>query len=132
LRIKELEAQVVQRIIEGLNPTQHARFVFLGPVNIFNDLERLIVVDRNIAFAHQTRERADASSREASVQAKTVDVTSNSPRKGPIKAPTTGKRPVYSHRGKLIHIRRNCFARRNTRTRAVQENHRSLLARRNK
>jgi hypothetical protein len=52
LRIQELEDQVVQQIIEGVNPVQGSRFVFQAPVKSFKDLEQLIVVDRRIAFAH--------------------------------------------------------------------------------
>jgi hypothetical protein len=55
LRITETEAQMVQRIVEGLNPIQRARFVFQGPPNNIADLEQLIVVDRNFMFADQIR-----------------------------------------------------------------------------
>jgi hypothetical protein len=56
----------VARIVEGLTPTQRARFVFQAPPNNFQDFEQLVVLDRNITYANQTRKipaatvRADA------------------------------------------------------------------------
>jgi hypothetical protein len=50
-RISEYEAQVVERIVEGLTPTQCARFVFQAPPSTFLQLEQLAIVDRNIAYA---------------------------------------------------------------------------------
>ena len=35
LRISEIEGQFVGRIVEGLNPTQRARFVFQAPTFTF-------------------------------------------------------------------------------------------------
>jgi methionyl-tRNA formyltransferase len=124
LRIKESEAQVVQRIIEGLNPTQRACFVFQGPAVSFAQLE-FIVIDRNIAFADRTREPVAAvSSRAVKVQATSDDVTLKTLRGGTSKTPTPGKRPVCYHCRKVGHIQRNCFARENSR-RSVTENNRS-------
>jgi len=45
----------VERIVEGLTPTQHVRFVFQAPPSSLLQLEQLAVVDRNIAYADQTR-----------------------------------------------------------------------------
>jgi hypothetical protein len=56
LRLKENEAQVVQRIIEGLSPTQHSRFIFQLPPSSFEELEQLAIVERNIANADRLRE----------------------------------------------------------------------------
>jgi len=55
LRINESEAQLVERIIEGLTPTQRARFVFQPPPSSFRQLEQFAIVDRNIAYAHRSR-----------------------------------------------------------------------------
>ena len=53
LRISESEAQVVGRVVEGFTPTQRARFFFQPPSSSsFRQLERLAIVDRNIAYAH--------------------------------------------------------------------------------
>jgi hypothetical protein len=54
--INETESQVVGRIVEGLTPTQRARFVFQAPPNNFQQLEQLVVLDRNITYADKTRE----------------------------------------------------------------------------
>jgi hypothetical protein len=45
LRISENEAQVVERIVEGITPIQRARFVFEAPPFTFLQLEQLAVVD---------------------------------------------------------------------------------------
>ena len=55
LRINKSEAQVVERAVEGLTPTQRARFVFQSPPSSFRQLERLAIVDRNIATADRSR-----------------------------------------------------------------------------
>ena len=55
LRTSENEAQVVERIVEGITPTQRARFVFQAPPSSFLELEQLAVIDRKSANADQTR-----------------------------------------------------------------------------
>jgi hypothetical protein len=40
-RIDETESQVVARIVEGLSPTQSARFVFQAPLSGFRAVGRL-------------------------------------------------------------------------------------------
>jgi len=55
LRINKSEEQVVERAVEGLTPTQRARFVFQSPPSSFRQLERLAIVDRNIAYADRSR-----------------------------------------------------------------------------
>jgi hypothetical protein len=61
LCITETKAPVVQRI-------QRARFVFQGPPNNFKDLEPLIVAERNVTFADQTRRPIALTSRAEIVQ----------------------------------------------------------------
>jgi hypothetical protein len=56
LRIKDNEAQVVQRIIEGLTPMQRSRFIFQLPPSSFRQLEQLAIVERNTAYADRSRE----------------------------------------------------------------------------
>ena len=55
LRIKENEKQVMERVVEGIMPVQQARFVFQAPLTYFLQLEKLAIVDRNIAYADQSR-----------------------------------------------------------------------------
>jgi len=55
LRTRENEAQVVERIVEELKSAQSARFVFQAPPSSLLQLEQQAVVDRNIAYAGQTR-----------------------------------------------------------------------------
>ena len=45
----------MERVVEGLTPTQHARFVFQPQPSSFQQLERLAIVDRNIAYADRSR-----------------------------------------------------------------------------
>jgi len=54
LHISENEAQVVERIVEGLTRNQRARFVFQAPSSSLLQLEKLAGLDR-IAYADQTR-----------------------------------------------------------------------------
>ena len=56
LCIKQNDAQVVQRIIEGLTPTQHSHFIFQLPPSSFALLEQLAIVERNISYADRLRE----------------------------------------------------------------------------
>ena len=55
LRISESEAQVVQRVVEGLTPIQRACFIFQPPPSSLRQLERLAIVDRNSAYADRSR-----------------------------------------------------------------------------
>jgi hypothetical protein len=55
LRIEESEAQIVERVVEGLMSAQCARFIFQAPPSSFRQLERLVIVDRNIAYADHAR-----------------------------------------------------------------------------
>jgi hypothetical protein len=48
-------------------------------------------------------------------------VSNKSPRGGSRQTPTVDKRPVCHQCGKVGHIKRNCFVRRNVTTHAVQE-----------
>jgi len=59
LRIYESEAQVMQRVVDGLIPTQHARFIFQTPPTSFLQLERLVIVGRNIAYRDRLRVEPD-------------------------------------------------------------------------
>jgi hypothetical protein len=110
LRIQETEPQVVERIIEGLTPNQRARFVFQGPPNSFQQLEHLVVVDRNIAFADNMQQPVAAGRRDEVVQSTVCDVHVNCSRYPPSKTPDRGKVPVCYYCGKSGHIQRNCFA----------------------
>jgi hypothetical protein len=56
LRILETEQQTVARIVDGLTPTQRARFVFQQLPTTFEQLEQLAVVDRNVTHAEHQRE----------------------------------------------------------------------------
>ena len=45
----------MERIVEGITPIQRARFIFQAPPASFLQLEKLAMVDRNIAYADQSR-----------------------------------------------------------------------------
>jgi hypothetical protein len=91
------------------------------------------VVDRNIAFADNTRQPVAAGRRNELVQPTVCDVHVNISHHPPSKTPGRGKVPVFYHCGKSGHIRRNCFAKRYSRRKllAVVAN-RSRLSGRNK
>jgi hypothetical protein len=110
LRITETESQVVARIIEGLTPNQRARFVFQGPPNSFQQLEHLVVVDRNIAFADKTRQPAVVERKEEFVQSTPRDVDRNRVCELPSKVTHRGKVPVCFYCANLGHVQRYGFA----------------------
>jgi hypothetical protein len=124
LRIQESEEQVVQRISEGLNYVQRSRFVFQGPVKSFKDLDHLIVVDRRIAFAHDSEKTAVGLNQTEVVQVNAVTDSAQPPQGSRTKASTKEQRPVCYHCGKAGHLQRNCFARRNYRAHSGRESHR--------
>jgi hypothetical protein len=121
LRIKESESQVVARIVEGLNPNQRARFVFLPLPTSFQDLDKWIVVDRNLTFPLVTKEVTRFAKRESTGQVQAVEAVDKYRRGGTGKAPTAAKRPICYKCGKVGHIKRNCYVRRTVTTHAVQE-----------
>jgi len=110
LRMKENEAQVVERIVEGITPATHARFVFQAPPSLLQ-LEQLAVVDRNITYAHQMRTVQST--------AVMVGVVESHPKpRDPRSACTqsswvsrTGKLVVCFYCRKLGHIQKRCFLR---------------------
>ena len=55
LRINTSEAHVVEVVEKRLMPTKRARFVFEPATSSFSQLERLTIVDRNIAYADRSR-----------------------------------------------------------------------------
>jgi ribosomal protein S6 len=65
LCIQECEAQVVARFIEGLTQAQRVHFVFEAHPTSFADLERLVMLDHNLARAEQFKEQASCVKRDA-------------------------------------------------------------------
>lgn len=57
LKLPVSERDVVNDIVEGLNPAQHSRLVFQSPPTSFSKLDRLAVLDQNFVFADQLRVR---------------------------------------------------------------------------
>jgi hypothetical protein len=112
LRIKESESEVVNRILEGLIMTQRARFVFQAPPKNLAQLEHLIMVDRNIAYADGTRQ-LPSTAEGAKVAGRGVVAaiihhagTCSSQNK----VSSSGNTPVCYYCGKVGHIQRNCAA----------------------
>lgn len=111
LRINEREAQVVERIIEGLTPNQRARFVFQPAPLSLRELERLGIVDRNIAYAD--RSRAD---RVSEVTIAEVESRADNQESGVLGRPrTTAPRQrtdiVCFYCRKTGHMQNRCFRR---------------------
>jgi hypothetical protein len=117
LNINESESQVLQQIVEGLNPTQRARFVFQGPAVSFKHLD---YGRRNITFTDQTREPVVSTSRAGTEQSTSDDVISHPSRTVQSKTPTQDKRPICYYCEKLGHFQRNCFARENSKRKFVK------------
>jgi hypothetical protein len=112
LRITETKTQIVQRIGEGLTPTQGARFVFQVPPSNFMQLEHLIVVDRNIAYADKTRKMSVSTTRaEAVVSNTSTTFVAESSRRPSSKKPLQGKLVVCFGCDKTGHFHRNCVNR---------------------
>jgi hypothetical protein len=110
VRISETEAQVVQRIVEGLTPIQRARFVFQDLPSTFVQLEQLIVVDRNITYADKTRQLSASMGRAKAVETASTSFVSSHRRSPASKKPFQGKTVVCFYCGKTEHIQINCFA----------------------
>jgi hypothetical protein len=118
LLIKENEAEVVARIVEGLHPNQRARLVFQAPPSTFRQLEQMTIVDRNIAFADQMRTSPAGQSTVNAVlqrprrffnQHRTLPVT---------QVTSSGNQPLCYYCGKPGHFQRNCQLRSASNTRA--------------
>ena len=79
LRTRKNETQVVERIVKVLALIKRDRFVFQAPTS-FRQFEKLVMVDRNIAYADQSR-----TARSAYVMI------------GAIESPPEPENPKYSH-----------------------------------
>jgi hypothetical protein len=109
----------VERIIEGLTPNQRARFVFQGQPNSFKQLGYLVVVDRNITFADNTRQSVAVGRWDEMVHSTVRDVYVNRSDHRTSKASDRSKVPVCYNCGKSGHIQRNCFAKQHSRRNSV-------------
>jgi hypothetical protein len=109
LRITKAEPQFVERIIEGLTANQRARFEFQGPPKSFKQLEHLVVVDRIITFADNTRQPVAVDRRHEVVQSTVRNDTVNCPLHPSSKTPDRVNVPVCYHYGKSGHIQRKLF-----------------------
>jgi hypothetical protein len=93
--------------------------VFQGPPNNFQQLEHLVVVDRNIVFADKTRQPAVVERKEEVAQLTPRDVNRNRVCELPSKVTHRGKVPVCYYCGKPDHLQRNCFAKQRARRKIV-------------
>jgi hypothetical protein len=109
LRITETELQVVQRILEGLTPNQRAKFVFQTPPCTFQQLDLLVIVDREISVADSMRQPVAAACRDVVVQPTVTYVNANSADHPPSDRYARRKGLVCYHCGKPGHIQKNCF-----------------------
>ena len=109
LRITESEAEVVARIVQGLNPVQRARFVFQALPSTFAQLEQLAVVDRNVTYADSTRAKRPVAEKSSETRLTTATVTHSTHR---VNKPHASGKPILCFScGKPGHIQRNCYVR---------------------
>jgi hypothetical protein len=110
LRIKESESEVVNRILEGLTMTQIARFVFQAPPKNFEQLEHLVVVDRNMAYAEGTRQPRSMMEGEMVAGRGVVAAIDHhaGTKSSTNQASSPSNRPVCYYCGRVGHIQRNC------------------------
>jgi len=109
LQITECEAEVVARIVQGLNPTQRARFVFQAPPSTFAQLEQLAVVDRNVIYADSTKANRSVAVKPSETRLTTATVMHSQRRVN--KSHASGKQIICFSCGKPGHIQRNCYVR---------------------
>ena len=109
LRIREDEAKFIGRIVEGLTPTQRARFIFQTPTSTFLISEQMTLVDPNIVYADQTR---TVRSTAMTINAFEFHPSSLNSRHSHTQSSTTSNpgKPVASfHCRKHGNIRKMCF-----------------------
>ena len=58
LRLGLRETEIIQAILEGLNPQERSRLIFVDSPRCFADLERLCVVSRTVKEVDESRGRA--------------------------------------------------------------------------
>lgn len=56
LRFKYSEREIVDNVLEGLNPSERARLVFAQRFSNFHELDELYILTQNIQFADTERE----------------------------------------------------------------------------
>jgi hypothetical protein len=111
LQINESEAQVVGRIVEGLTPTQRARFVFQPLPSTFHQLEQFVVLDRNLTYADAMRHAPGTTVRAHAVRTTVANSTDRPSQSAPRRDPVSSN-PVFCYYcNKPGHIQRNCYAR---------------------
>jgi hypothetical protein len=110
-QINDTESQVVARIVEGLTPSQRARFVFQASPNNFQDFEQLVVLDRNITYAEKTRKIPAATVRVNAVETHATTSTTRQFQSSSGRNSVTSNSVVCYYCGIPGNIQRNCRAR---------------------
>jgi hypothetical protein len=111
LHIREDEAEVVRRMVEGFMPAQRARFVFKAPPSSLLQLEQLAVVDRNIAYADRTRTIQATAVRVGAVESHAQIRDSRPTCSQSSRVLKQGKPIVYFYCRKPGHTQKSCFLR---------------------
>jgi hypothetical protein len=102
---------LVTRIVDGLSPTQKARFVFQELPLSFAQLDRLIVIDRNVTYADSLRTEPSTTFQVGHVEVQNTVSQGQQDYRPPERSDSVNRRVVCFYCNKPGHIQKNCFKR---------------------
>jgi hypothetical protein len=108
LRIEESEAQVVERVVEGLTLVQLAHFVFQAPPSSFKQLESLVILDRNTVYADHARKGTRSEVMRAALDPRNHDQQIKTSRRNTIHMPSSRKTVICFYCQKRGHVQSRC------------------------
>jgi hypothetical protein len=109
LRIEEREEEMVTRIVDGLSPTLRARLVFQQLPSSFAQLDRLVVVERNVAYADCLRTPQPTNFQVGRVDAQNCITQEHQAHKSSQRNARLNRGVVCYFCNKPGHIQRDCF-----------------------
>jgi hypothetical protein len=109
LRIEEGEEEMVTRIVDGLSPTLRASLVFQQPLSSFAQLDQLVVVERNVAYADCLRTPQPTNIQVGRVDAQNCILQGHQAHKSSQQNARLNRGVVCYFCNKPGHIQRDCF-----------------------